>query len=145
LYIFAEVSDNSGIVCMVKIIKSIRAFFLLFAALVIVVHMIIPHDHHFAASVSGLKDSCPFSQHKSEHHPFFPAHCHAFNDLASEKLRTFHVSQNIQFIFISFTNLFNTSAFQLQASCVSIIDLLNPILDSFTLASSHLRAPPSLT
>jgi hypothetical protein len=67
------------------VIKSIRAFFLLLAALAMVAHMVIPHDHHLAGQVSGLKDSCDLSHEKSQHHPLFPAHCHAFNDVAAEK------------------------------------------------------------
>lgn len=84
-----------------KVIKSIRAFSLLLAGMAIVVHMIIPHDHHLAATVIGVKESCPFSQHKSEHHPFFPAHCHAFNDLAAEKFTPFIVKLESQTSFVS--------------------------------------------
>jgi hypothetical protein len=48
-------------------------------------HMIIPHDHHSAGSEGGDKESCPVTQETQHHHPVFPGHCHAFNDLASEK------------------------------------------------------------
>jgi hypothetical protein len=125
------------------IIKSIRAFFLLLAGLVVIAHMIIPHDHHLADPFSRQEKNCPASNNKSGNNSRLPLHCHAFNDLASEKLRTFNGLQNIQLIFISFKNFSDSSAFELQVSCVSIIDLPNPIFDSYTLESSQLRAPPA--
>jgi hypothetical protein len=68
-----------------KIMKILDGLFLLLAGLVIVAHQIIPHDHHFSESASGKENPCPYSNSKSDHHPGFPVHCHAFNDLASEK------------------------------------------------------------
>jgi hypothetical protein len=68
-----------------RIFKSVRLIFLLFAGLALVSHIIIPHDHHFACTVSGVKDSCPAGDERSDRHPLIPGHCHAFNDLAAEK------------------------------------------------------------
>jgi hypothetical protein len=65
--------------------KSFRTLLFIFAVLTIFAHMVIPHDHHAAGSLSGVNDSCPLSGEKTGHHPLFPNHCHAFNDLASEK------------------------------------------------------------
>ena len=65
------------------VIKSIRALFLLYAGLAMLVHMIIPHDHHLTGPVNGLKESCSMAHEKPGDHPFFPAHCNAFNDMAA--------------------------------------------------------------
>jgi hypothetical protein len=65
--------------------RFIRAISLLVAGLAIIAHMIIPHDHHYICPENGTSESCPVSQEKSTHHPVFPAHCHAFSDLAAEK------------------------------------------------------------
>jgi hypothetical protein len=48
-------------------------------------HMVIPHDHHPAGSYGGDKETCPVTHEHQHHHPLFPGHCYAFNDLASEK------------------------------------------------------------
>lgn len=125
-----------------KIFKYMSAFSLWLSVITLSAHQIIPHDHHLADPYSKQDNNCPASNSKSSQKSGLPLHCHAFNDLASEKLRTFHISQNIQFILISFSNLSDTSAFELHVSCVSIIDFLNPIFDSFVLDHSLLRAPP---
>lgn len=70
---------------MIRFCKSIRNHFLLLAGFVIITHMIIPHDHHMSFPESGIKDNCPVSDKKTDHHPLIPSHCYAFNDLAAEK------------------------------------------------------------
>ena len=79
-----------------RIFKSIRLLFLLFAGAALVFHMLIPHDHHFSFQESGVKDSCPAGNERSDHHPLFPEHCYAFNDLAAEKFSPFIIRQNNQ-------------------------------------------------
>jgi cytochrome bd-type quinol oxidase subunit 1 len=53
------------------------------ATLVIVLHLLIPHDHH----QESLCFHTPYNMPAHEHHtdnPAFPAHCHAFNDLDAQ-------------------------------------------------------------
>jgi len=121
-----------------KIFKYMSVFFLWIAGLTLSVHLLIPHDHHIADTLSNQDKNCPVSNNKSG----FPVHCHAFNDLASEKSRPFHVTQNIQFNFIVFNSFSDTSDFELQIPSVSVIDLQKPVFDLFTLELSLLRAPP---
>jgi hypothetical protein len=78
-----------------------RSFLLLLASLAIVAHMIIPHDHHIAGQINGLRESCQLPLERSHHHPLFPSHCHAFNDLAAEKFSPVIVKQETQTGFIS--------------------------------------------
>ena len=126
-----------------KIFKYMSVFSLWLAGLTLSAHLLIPHDHHITDSFSNQDNNCPASSNKSAHSKGFPIHCHAFNDLASEKLRTFQVSQNIQFGFITISILTDTSALKLQSSCISLIDFTKSILDTFTLDLSLLRAPPA--
>lgn len=77
--------QNPDIVNVNRIFKSLRHIFLLFAGVVIISHLIIPHDHHFSIQNNSLKDSCQMPDEKSGRHPLLPAHCYAFNDLTAEK------------------------------------------------------------
>jgi hypothetical protein len=80
-----------------RIFKSIRLLFLLFAGMALLFHMIIPHDHHFSCPESGVRDSCPVQNERSDHHPLLPGHCHAFNDLAAEKFSPVIIRQYNQY------------------------------------------------
>jgi hypothetical protein len=125
-----------------KIFKYISVFSLWLAGLIMSAHLIIPHDHHLADSFSNQDINCPASNNESRHHTGFPIHCHAFNVLASEKLRPFHISQYIHYIFISYSKFSEGSAFELPVSSIRIADLQRPVSDPFALDLSLLRAPP---
>jgi hypothetical protein len=60
-----------------------QIFFILLAAVIFNAHMIIPHDHHIAGF--DLCSNRQIADSHVHHHPVFPAHCHAFNDLTAEK------------------------------------------------------------
>jgi hypothetical protein len=126
-----------------KIFKYMSVFSLWIAGLALSAHMLIPHDHHLSDSLSNQDKSCSNSNN-SNHKSGFPIHCHAFNDLASEKVRPVQITQNIQVSFVTFGIIINTSAFKLDASFISLPDFQKPVFDSFTLELSLLRAPPSL-
>jgi hypothetical protein len=129
---------------MSKIIKNIPVFFLWLAWLFLTAHMIIPHDHHLIESVTYPGESCPLSNNKSDHHSGNPIHCHAFNDLASEKARLHPVSGNNQLIFIAFCCLPDISVSRLHITCITTFDFQKPGIDSYTLGLTSLRAPPAL-
>ena len=107
-------------------------------------HMIIPHDHHILETFSDQEQNCPASNHQSSHNSELPLHCHAFNDLASEKARVYNISQNIQngnnAIFIPPNELISEPIFSISG----IIDFQT----TFIISCGHdlylLRAPPSL-
>ncbi|MCX6320220.1 MAG: hypothetical protein NTX93_00220 [Bacteroidia bacterium] len=128
-----------------KIIKNIPAFFLLLAGLVITAHLIIPHDHHLADSFTTKEDSCPVSNGKSGHSSGFPIHCHAFNDLTSEKATAYYFICNIQNNDILISSFFDSLAFELQFHIIPIIDLRESFPDHYLLELSQFRAPPSLS
>jgi hypothetical protein len=127
-----------------KIFKNISVFFLLLAGLTLSAHLLIPHDHHIADTLSNQAEKCPVSNDKSDHKSGLPIHCHAFNDIFLEKFRSFHVYLNIQSNFIAITSLSYTVSFKLQVLCESVITLQKPVIQSYALKSSPLRAPPSL-
>ena len=129
---------------MKKIFKYMTVFSFWLAGLSLSAHMLLPHDHHISGSLSKQEENCPASDNRSGQKSGFPVHCLAFNDLASEKARPIQISQNIQFSFITFSILTDTSTFNLQRSCTSLNDFSKPIFDSYILEFSLLRAPPAL-
>ncbi len=127
-----------------RVILIIPVLFLWLAGLTVIVHMIIPHDHHLYDIYSYPVDKCPTSEKNTGHRPGIPVNCNSLNDLASEKLKPIQILQNIKFSFITFSILIDTPAFKLQSSCISLIDFSKSILDSYILEFSLLRAPPAL-
>ncbi len=69
--------------------RKIQHFSLLLAVLIIIAHMVIPHDHHLAGTIPGQDETCPYSKNNTGNHKGFPVHCHAFNDLNAEKATSF--------------------------------------------------------
>lgn len=128
-----------------KIIENISVFFLWLACLVIIAHVIIPHDHHLADSFPSKDDSCPVSNGKTDHSSGFPVHCHALNDLTSEKATTYYFTCNIQNNDILISSIFDPFAFELQIHIIPIIELRDSFPDPYLLELSQLRAPPSLS
>ena len=129
---------------MSKILKYVPVFFLWLAGLTLSAHLIIPHDHHSAGEPLNQENNCPASDNNNNHKSGFPIHCHALNDLATEKSKPYHISKNVQFSFIESGRFSDISASELNLLFVSFFDLQKPAFDSFILESSLLRAPPAL-
>jgi len=127
-----------------KLLKKVSVFLLWLAALTITVHLIIPHDHHSADSSVSQENSCPASDHKSDHHSGFPFHCHAFNDLTSERSRPLLLTDYFQFSFLRVNFLTDTPSLLLPCSLISREELSQSLPDLFFLTSSLFRGPPSL-
>lgn len=128
-----------------KIIKNIPVFSLWIAALAFCTHLIIPHDHHLVESVNNQEESCPATNGETGHRTGFPIHCHAFNDMASEKATTFVLKEHIQSIDLSFNCFTDFYVFDLQKSLLTVSDFREPFPDPFLLELYQLRAPPSLS
>jgi len=124
-------------------IRYIPFCLLWFAWTVLTAHLMIPHDHHLFESFAGQEESCPASHDKSNHHSGFPVHCHAFNDLASEKATTFVLNDNLQSDGISFNCFSDTFLFDFQLTPIKIQDIRKPFPDPSLLELSALRAPPT--
>jgi hypothetical protein len=108
--------------------------------MVISAHLIIPHDHHSSDLSGNRDDSCPVSENKPVHNHGFPTHCHAFNDLASEKIIKYIVSKNIQFHDLSICGFSNIVIFQLFE--VTSSDYTQSFIEPQSPDLSQLRAPP---
>jgi len=125
-----------------KIFKYMSVFSLWLAGFILSAHLIIPHDHHLTDSFSSQGENCPESHNGSGDNKGFPVHCHAFNDLTSERLRPIHIFQNIQDTSFTFHSFSSLTAIDFQVFYTSIFELHKPVLDSFFLDLSLLRAPP---
>jgi hypothetical protein len=78
-----------------KILRHIPGFSMLLAGFIIFAHLIIPHDHHSSDSLSDTDETCPMTSQKPFDHSGFPPHCHAFNNLLSEKAIKFVLDSRI--------------------------------------------------
>jgi hypothetical protein len=123
-----------------KFVKCVSAFFLWLAALALSAHLIIPHDHHLADTFLSQDENCP----ASDHHSGLPLHCHAFNDLTSERSRQFQYTDNIHFRFNTFSTLNDAHSSFLQVSYITLEEFSKPFLESSILKYSLLRAPPGI-
>lgn len=127
------------------VIKSIRALFLLYAGLAMLVHMIIPHDHHLTGPVDGLKESCSMAHEKPGHNPFFPAHCHAFNDMAADRLSPVIVRFETQISYASVIWHPYSTLPGLNLSIAIIENTGKPFRDIYIPDFSPFRAPPFMS
>jgi hypothetical protein len=127
-----------------KIFKSVTVLFLLMAGITLCAHQLIPHDHHINDPYSNQDTNCPASDSKSDHKSGFPVHCHAFNDLVSERSRHYDISQIFQFNSNALSILTDSDAYNLSVLCIRIFEFPKPIFDSYALNFSLLRAPPAL-
>ena len=128
---------------MSKTIRNIPAFFLWIAWSVMTAHLIIPHDHHMADSFSGRDERCPSSDRNARHHGF-PVHCHAFNELASEKATKYILTRNIQKDDISFAFVKDFFINKFLTSSIAVSEFTETFPDCFPPNLSQLRAPPIL-
>jgi hypothetical protein len=128
---------------MSKVFKNLSIFSLWLACLVITAHVIIPHDHHSADSSAAKEDSCPASNGKPDHSSGFPVHCHALNDLTSEKTIIYYFARNIQNNDVLISIFFDP--FELQFHYIPIIDFRESFPDPYLLELSQFRAPPSFS
>ena len=127
-----------------KFIKKFQIFFLLLACLAIVVHMIIPHDHHLSDSTAGQDDSCPVSDNTPGHKTGFPIHCHALHDLASEKVVIYQIISLVHQEYFIIVNFSESSETHFLISDDSTISQKVPLSEIYLLEYSSLRAPPAI-
>lgn len=129
---------------MIGIIRYMRAFFLFLAVIILNAHMIIPHDHHLADSNFCQEKKYPVSKDRTTHHPSFPVHCHAFNDLASEKAIVYNLIKYVKCPDFTPGSALTQAVLNLQISFGRIFDLFVLPVNSGLLELSSLRAPPMI-
>jgi len=126
------------------IIKYMRALFLFLAVIILNAHMIIPHDHHQADSNLCQENTSPVSKSSGTHHSGFPPHCHAFNDLASEKAIVYNMIKYVKCPDFTPGSVLTQTVSNLQFSRGRIFDLFVLPVNPGILGLSFLRAPPFL-
>ena len=127
------------------IIKYLRTLFLFLAVIIINAHMIIPHDHHQANSGICQENKFPVSKEGRTHHPAFPVHCHAFNDLASEKAIVYNLIKYVKYSDFIPGSVLNPADTNPLISWGRISDCFVLYVNSDILELSSLRAPPFLS
>lgn len=132
-----------AVIMMYRIIKIIQIFFLFLAVSVFNAHMIIPHDHHQADFDLCSENSTPFSKTGGTHHPGIPGHCHAFNNLASERATSLLIKKQAPFQNFVPDIVHVEQAADIQLLYESIIDISIPPLLKGSQGLSSLRAPPA--
>lgn len=125
-----------------KTIKYLPLFFMLLAWMVLTAHQVIPHDHHLNDSYTNKEDNCPVSESKTDHNKGFPLHCHAFNDLTSEKVVKFVLANYIHFTLFPADGF--SYAFEPGSHNLTLIVVGQDLPEFHLLNFSSLRAPPSL-
>jgi hypothetical protein len=128
-----------------KIFKYMSVFSLWLAGLTLTAHQIIPHDHHLSDSFAAKESSCPYSHGSEKPHSGFPLHCHAFNDLLSEKPIIYLIINDIQCDDFMVGSYSESNNHLIQFTILSFYNTVEPLIDSEILELSALRAPPSLT
>ena len=125
-----------------RIIKKFPVFFIFLATLVFYAHMIIPHDHHPLESESSQEEKCPVSDNGSGNHTRFPLHCHAFNELTSEKAVFCVNIKSIKSLDFESDITLNYNRFYFQLFTTIVSDgFIHPLNSGIPYLSS-LRAPP---
>jgi hypothetical protein len=127
---------------MITRFKKIPDFFLFLAASVFYAHMIIPHDHHLAEADVCQENGGPASGNHTTHHKGFPVHCHAFNNLTSEKAIIYIIFGHIQSGSSDPVSKSDLTDFDLTTTWISVFIDFNLAVNSGNLNLSSLRAPP---
>jgi hypothetical protein len=127
---------------MIRITKNIPVFFLFLAVFVFYAHLIIPHDHHIADSDVFREQPCPASNKDASRHPAFPVHCHAFNDLTSEKAVICVIIKSIKFLDFESRLISNSNRIHYQLFTTIISDSFIHPINYGSINLSSLRAPP---
>jgi len=91
--------------------KNIRIMILLLAGLIILLHSTIPHNHHID-SFSYHSDNCFTQETSPESSDEAKLHCHAFNNIVTEKINsiTFNSKSDLTFILFFISSSGNIQA-----------------------------------
>jgi hypothetical protein len=127
---------------MITRVKKIPAFFLFLAAAVFYAHMFIPHDHHLTEADVCQEKGGPAPGKHTTHQNGFPVHCHAFNDLTSEKAIIYIIFRHIQSVSSDPLSKSDLTGFAMPTTWISVFTGFKIAVNSGNLKLSSLRAPP---
>ena len=123
-------------------VKKIPAFFLLLAGAVFYAHMLIPHDHHLADFDVCQENAGQVPGKHTTSHNGFPVHCHAFNDLTSEKAIIYVVFRHIEPVSPDPGSRYDLNEFASPTTWTKVYSDFNFTVNSGNLNLLSLRAPP---
>jgi hypothetical protein len=127
-----------------KILRNISIFSFWLAGMALVAHLVIPHDHHISDTFSDQNNNCPAERPVTEHHNGFPIHCHAFNDLAAEKVVKFNSGVNSQYFFTDFICESDLHLSKVSVGTKIFWSYTEPVPSYILTDFFRLRAPPEL-
>lgn len=108
-------------------------------------HTVVRHDHHAEISCAAQEERCPASESSQEHHSESPIHCHAFNDVASEKAVNYQYQSNVQCLDCPINQPFEGSAGVLSLWFSKIPEIIFPYRNPPVSSGTSLRGPPSFS
>ena len=121
-------------------IKRIQSVFLILAGLLLVAHMVVPHDHHMTVSEESDNEECPVNDPDAKHHSGFPPHCHAFNDITSEKPVIYILKYQVNVL--DACGFSESILLDLRNTSCSVFAFVDPFPEPYHQGLSQLRAPP---
>jgi len=129
-----------------KVLKNIAIFSIWLAGLVIIAHLMIPHDHHSDCSVFSKENQCHADNTKLPVKvPVFPIHCHALNDLTFDKTNvTFVIYNNFPSSDLFLFSFFEKAIANSEICLIRINDFHSPLIVTEFLRLSPFRAPPTI-
>lgn len=129
---------------MSKVFKNIAVFPLWLAGLVIIAHLVIPHDHHSDCSASNKENECHADNTGNPVKPSgFPLHCHALNDLTFERTSSnFVVCNNVPACDLFILSFIESSTLSTSFACIRIKDFQKSFTETDLCHFPSLRAPP---
>jgi hypothetical protein len=117
---------------------------MLIAVLAIILHMVIPHDHHLSEACAGEENECPASGKDKDHNHGGPVHCHACNDFTSEKSVILLVVNNLKSKCFLSENELHCKLPALHFAYFKEKDISGVLSDACLTSNNLLRAPPSI-
>jgi len=127
-----------------KILRYSSFFFFWLAGIALVAHLIIPHDHHNTEYVPGQNKECPVENQNHHQKHGFPIHCHAFNDLAAEKVVKYNSGEKNQNFFTDFICESDLYITKVSAGINIYCNYTEPFPSFILTDFFRLRAPPEL-
>jgi len=125
--------------------QHIGRLFTFLAGLIILVHAVVPHHHHFELTHSSAQESTceSSSQEKNTENP--DSHCHAFNILASGKttISSFNNSFSDYFSFYLAGIIVNIEIPPVKIVTTTIFGYQAVFLKQFFFTTQSLRGPPA--
>jgi hypothetical protein len=128
-----------------KVFKNTAILTIWLAGLVILAHLVIPHDHHSDCYVFNKENT--FHLNDIEHPvktPIIPFHCHSLNVLTVEKMSTVIVAGNFPTCDLLLIRFLNPYIKDNGSVSIPIDDSYNRLIETDLFRLSPLRAPPSV-